>query len=220
MVPLEQGRRRISEEQLTRTSRRGGSSWSKTCSRSCRPPRPGSLHDPALRSLLESERKRLKPMVEQALGAGEIREAFKELKRPLYPYQREGVERFLAAGRLLLADDMGLGKTAQAIACCDILAAQRPHPPRPDHRAGQPQAPVGSRMGGLLRPADPCRRRHSRGTPGRLRQHARKGSSSSITSNCCATSRSSAAGTPTWSCSTRRSGSRTGRPRPRSRSRD
>ena len=43
------------------------------------------------------------------------------MKRPLYPYQREGVERFLAAGRLLLADDMGLGKTAQAIACCDIL---------------------------------------------------------------------------------------------------
>ena len=43
------------------------------------------------------------------------------MKRPLYPYQREGVERFLAAGHLLLADDMGLGKTAQAITCCDIL---------------------------------------------------------------------------------------------------
>ena len=50
-----------------------------------------------------------------------MREAFKSMKRPLYPYQREGVERFLAAGRLLLADDMGLGKTAQAITCCDIL---------------------------------------------------------------------------------------------------
>ena len=50
-----------------------------------------------------------------------MREAFKDMKRPLYPYQREGVERFLTAGRLLLADDMGLGKTAQAITCCDIL---------------------------------------------------------------------------------------------------
>jgi len=83
--------------------------------------RNGSRHDPALRSLLESERRRLKPLVEQALSTAEIREAFKNLKRTLYAYQREGVERFLAAGRLLLADDMGLGKTAQAITCCDIL---------------------------------------------------------------------------------------------------
>ena len=81
----------------------------------------GSLHDPALRNLLEIERRRLKPLVEQVLGAAEIREAVKGLKRPLYPYQREGVDRFLAAGRLLLADDMGLGKTAQAIACCNIM---------------------------------------------------------------------------------------------------
>jgi superfamily II DNA or RNA helicase len=82
---------------------------------------PGSLHDPALRSLLELERRRLKSIVDDVLGAGEIREAIKGLKRPLYPYQREGVDRFLATGRLLLADDMGLGKTAQAIACCNIL---------------------------------------------------------------------------------------------------
>jgi SNF2 family DNA or RNA helicase len=82
---------------------------------------PGSIHDPALRHLLDSERKRLKPLVEQSLGASEIRDAIKRLKRPLYPYQREGVDRFLVAGRLLLADDMGLGKTAQAIACCNIL---------------------------------------------------------------------------------------------------
>jgi superfamily II DNA or RNA helicase len=82
---------------------------------------PGSLHDPALRNLLELERRRLKAIVEQVLGPGDIRDAIKGLKRPLYPYQREGVDRFLAAGRLLLADDMGLGKTAQAIACCNIL---------------------------------------------------------------------------------------------------
>ncbi len=83
--------------------------------------RPRAGHDPALRSLLESEHKRLKPLVERALSPGQIRAAFKTLKRSLYPYQRDGVERFLMAGRLLLADDMGLGKTAQAIASCDIL---------------------------------------------------------------------------------------------------
>jgi superfamily II DNA or RNA helicase len=78
-------------------------------------------HDPALQILLQKERDRLKPLVEQSLSGGEIRDAFRGMKRPLYPYQREGVERFLAAGRLLLADDMGLGKTAQAISCCDIM---------------------------------------------------------------------------------------------------
>jgi superfamily II DNA or RNA helicase len=78
-------------------------------------------HDPALFALLEREEHRLRPLVEQALGAAEIRAAFRGMKRTLYSYQREGVERFLATGRLLLADDMGLGKTAQAITCCDIL---------------------------------------------------------------------------------------------------
>jgi superfamily II DNA or RNA helicase len=82
---------------------------------------PSLRHDPALRALLEGERKRLKPLVHQAFSASEFREALKGLERTLYPYQREGVERFLAAGRLLLADDMGLGKTAQAIASCDVL---------------------------------------------------------------------------------------------------
>ncbi|MEJ7639054.1 MAG: SNF2-related protein, partial [Singulisphaera sp.] len=66
-------------------------------------------------------RKRLKWVVKQALSPAELKSAFLGLKRTLYPYQREGVERFLAAGRLLLADDMGLGKTAQAIASCEIL---------------------------------------------------------------------------------------------------
>ncbi len=83
--------------------------------------RPRAGHDPALKSLLESEHKRLKPLVERALSPGQIRAAYKTLKRSLYAYQRDGVERFLTAGRLLLADDMGLGKTAQAIASCDIL---------------------------------------------------------------------------------------------------
>jgi superfamily II DNA or RNA helicase len=78
-------------------------------------------HDPALRALLVTERERLKGLVKQALSSAERTAAFKGLKRHLYPYQREGVERFLALGRLLLADDMGLGKTAQAIASSEIL---------------------------------------------------------------------------------------------------
>jgi superfamily II DNA or RNA helicase len=81
----------------------------------------GSLHDPALRALLERERRHLKRLVHGSVAGAELRDALKSMKRPLYPYQREGVERFLSAGHLLLADDMGLGKTAQAIACCDIL---------------------------------------------------------------------------------------------------
>ena len=81
----------------------------------------GTRHDPALRALLVHERQRLKLIVEKALAPPEIREGFRGLKRPLYPYQRDGVQRFLACGRLLLADDMGLGKTAQAIAACEIL---------------------------------------------------------------------------------------------------
>ena len=81
----------------------------------------GHRPDPALRALLIGERKRLNWVVKQTLSPAERKTAFQGLKRTLYPYQREGVERFLAAGRLLLADDMGLGKTAQAIASCDVL---------------------------------------------------------------------------------------------------
>ncbi len=81
----------------------------------------GTRHDPALRALLSHERLRLKLVVEKALAHPEIRDGFRGMKRSLYPYQRDGVRRFLSAGRLLLADDMGLGKTAQAIASCDML---------------------------------------------------------------------------------------------------
>ncbi len=51
----------------------------------------------------------------------QLHRALRTLKQSLYAYQREGVERFFARGRLLLADDMGLGKTAQAIAACHVL---------------------------------------------------------------------------------------------------
>ncbi len=81
----------------------------------------GIRHDSAVRALLVRERQRLGLIVDQALAAAEIRQGLRSLKRPLYPYQEEGVRRFLAEGRLLLADDMGLGKTAQAIAASAVL---------------------------------------------------------------------------------------------------
>ncbi|MHB1557751.1 MAG: DEAD/DEAH box helicase, partial [Isosphaeraceae bacterium] len=81
----------------------------------------GLRHDPAIRALLLRERQRLHLTVEQALSPAEFRQGLHALKRPLYPYQRDGVLRFLGEGRLLLADDMGLGKTAQAIAACGVL---------------------------------------------------------------------------------------------------
>ncbi len=81
----------------------------------------GLRHDPALRALLVHERDKLKRVVEKTLWPSEQKAMMKGLKCSLYPYQREGVKRFLETGQLLLADDMGLGKTAQAIACCDIL---------------------------------------------------------------------------------------------------
>ena len=87
---------------------------------------------------------------------------------------------------------MGLGKTAQAIACCDILWRTG------RIRRGLIIAPASLKpqwareWARLLRPADPGRRRLARRTPGRLRQAQRWVSSSSTTSNCSATSRSSA----------------------------
>ena len=80
-----------------------------------------AFQDPALAALLAGERVRLRGIARLSLDRVEIRRAIAGLKRTLYPYQKEGVGRFLATGRLLLADDMGLGKTAQAIACAEIL---------------------------------------------------------------------------------------------------
>jgi superfamily II DNA or RNA helicase len=85
------------------------------------PPSDRANQDPALLGLLAAERERLKRTLKQSMDKAEVAQAIAGLKRPLYPYQNAGVERFLAGGRLLLADDMGLGKTAQAISCAEIL---------------------------------------------------------------------------------------------------
>jgi superfamily II DNA or RNA helicase len=85
----------------------------------------GALRDgkrePALHALLQQERARLARQMQTAATRKRLHDALSTLKQSLYAYQRDGVERFLARGRLLLADDMGLGKTAQAIAACHAL---------------------------------------------------------------------------------------------------
>jgi hypothetical protein len=76
---------------------------------------------PAVRLLVSEEMDRATRRAENAAGLqGTLRHA-RTLKRKLYPYQTEGLTRFLEVGRLLLADDMGLGKTTQAVAAGHVL---------------------------------------------------------------------------------------------------
>jgi hypothetical protein len=77
--------------------------------------------EPALHALLRQERAHLAHQVQTVRTLKGLHRALHTLKQLLYPYQRDGVERFFVRGRLLLADDMGLGKTAQAIAACHAL---------------------------------------------------------------------------------------------------
>jgi hypothetical protein len=78
---------------------------------------------PAARALVAEEIERVERRLRNAEALRDTLAGLRTLKRRLYPYQRAGVERFLASGRLLLADDMGLGKTTQAIAACHALFA-------------------------------------------------------------------------------------------------
>lgn len=80
-----------------------------------------TLAEPAILPQLEREHEALGRR--WSVRGRELARLLRGLKQPLFPYQREGVERFLRAGHLLLADDMGLGKTAQAIAACHALFA-------------------------------------------------------------------------------------------------
>ncbi|MBI5482310.1 MAG: DEAD/DEAH box helicase [Deltaproteobacteria bacterium] len=81
--------------------------------------------EPAVRRLLEDEADRLERVLALRSSRRALDRARRTLRGTLYPYQAEGVERFLGEGRLLLADDMGLGKTVQAIAACHSLYATR-----------------------------------------------------------------------------------------------
>jgi superfamily II DNA or RNA helicase len=81
----------------------------------------GASLEPAAAKLLAEEGSRLERVLELRRSRHRSRTALRQLRRPLYAYQSEGVERMLETGRLVLADDMGLGKTAQAIAVCHTL---------------------------------------------------------------------------------------------------
>jgi hypothetical protein len=85
----------------------------------------GLVVRPAARAILARELASAEQAQQARAVSKTAQRHLRTLKRALYPYQREGVARFLDAGRLLLADDMGLGKTTQAIAACHAL-----------HRAG------------------------------------------------------------------------------------
>ena len=76
--------------------------------------------DPALRANLAEERQRLTAAIE-LLPLQKQLGKLRGFRRQLFPYQQQGVARFLQNGRLLLADDMGLGKTTQAIAAIFTL---------------------------------------------------------------------------------------------------
>ena len=68
----------------------------------------------------EARRARRRAAFEAKLASGE--QSFAGLlKRPLLPYQKDGVLHLAFGERALLADDMGLGKTVQAIAACALL---------------------------------------------------------------------------------------------------
>ncbi len=103
---------------------------------------PRTPLDPALRALLSREAGLLAHRLALRKFLPSLLRSLKSMKRGLYPYQREGVERFLATGALLLGDDMGLGKTRST----STTSSRR----------------RGSRAGS--RDSSPTRRRSSRGS--------------------------------------------------------
>jgi len=76
---------------------------------------------PAAHAIVRDELARATRQAENGSAVRETLRYARTLKRKLYPYQMEGLTRFLDTGRLLLADDMGLGKTTQAIAAAHVL---------------------------------------------------------------------------------------------------
>ena len=138
------------------------------------------------------------------------------LRHPLLPYQREGMLHLAFGERALLADDMGLGKTIQAIAAAELLrrlnGIARVLVVCPASLKAEWEEQIARFSGdatllviGAARAARAyaaprvLHRRQLRAGRQRRRRH-----------------QPDTAG-PTSSCSTRRSASRTGRPRPRAR---
>ena len=140
------------------------------------------------------------------------------LRHPLLPYQREGMLHLAFGERALLADDMGLGKTIQAIAAAELLrrlhGIARVLVVCPASLKGEWQEQIarfsgaptllvtGSRAGSGSR-STPSRRFFTVVNYEQVRHRRRRHQP-----HCCG---------PTSSSSTRRSASRTGRPRRRAR---
>jgi superfamily II DNA or RNA helicase len=82
----------------------------------------GARADPAARAVLSEEHARLTRVARLSAAREALAVAMRaSTRRKLYAYQKEGVRRFLAQGRLVLADDMGLGKTTQAVVAATAL---------------------------------------------------------------------------------------------------
>lgn len=81
-----------------------------------------------LEAWLESQRRREARAAERERFLAEVQKgaaSLEVLRRPLLPYQRDGMLHLAFSERALLADDMGLGKTVQAIAACALLRQRR-----------------------------------------------------------------------------------------------
>jgi len=85
----------------------------------------GVAVDPSLVARLEHERDRVTQLLDNLSCTSRLDHLLEGFGRRLYAYQREGLERALAAGRMVLADDMGLGKTTQACAWAHVLHRAR-----------------------------------------------------------------------------------------------
>lgn len=82
---------------------------------------PGLGSDAAAPSVLRDEAARLERLLRLQAKRPALDRALRSSKRKLYDYQKAGIARFFAEGRLVLADDMGLGKTTQATAAVAAL---------------------------------------------------------------------------------------------------
>ncbi len=85
----------------------------------------GRAAEPAAQAVVSEELARAERRDKARRAGTRALSHVESMQRKLYAYQRQGVERFLDAGRLVLADDMGLGKTTQAVAACHALYTSR-----------------------------------------------------------------------------------------------
>ena len=171
--------------------------------------RPGSSGCAGERSRAEA---RAAFLAEVEAGAA----SFDLLRHPLLPYQREGMLHLAFGERALLADEMGLGKTVQAIAACELLA----------RRKGIERVLVVCPASLKAEWEEQIARFTDRAGAIGVRRRGRSASPPTASPSFFtivnyeqvlgdAARHQRGAARPTWSCSTRRSASRTGRPRPR-----